>query len=50
MARNTCLFENFTFDPFSTKDVLRDDDSDHFNGGDRFYDNPYFPQISLKTF
>ena len=28
MAPNSCLFENFMFDPFSTEDILLDENSD----------------------
>ena len=28
MAPNSCLFENFMFDPFSIEDILLDENSD----------------------
>ena len=46
MAPNSCLLENFLFDPFSTEDILLDDNSDRdkqfYNDSGNFYDTPYF--------
>ena len=42
---NSCSFENFMFDPFSTEDTLLgvnfDPDRQFYNDSGNFYDTPY---------
>ena len=54
MAPNSCLFENFMFDQFSTEDILLHENSDpdkqFYNNSSNFYDTPYFSPNETKGF
>ena len=46
MAPHSCSLEKYLFDPFSTEDILLDDnldpDKQFYNDSDNSYDAPYF--------